>query len=103
MSFTTRIKNEISGMYDNPSANKAELSAILRNSFNIENNNLEIITENGTVCKHIYTLIKELYNINVKTEFKKLSSFSSYIIRDNHIWYPWNSSNTELRWCSSSR
>ncbi len=70
MSFTTRIKNEICGMYDNICANKAELSAILRNSYNLENNNLEIVTENSTVCKHIYTLFKELYNINVKTCFK---------------------------------
>ena len=70
MSFTTRIKNEISGMYDNPSANRAELSAILRNSYNFDTKSLEIVTENSTVCKHIYTLFKELYNINVKTEFK---------------------------------
>ena len=70
MSFTTRIKNEISGMYDNPSANHSELSAILRNSYNINDNSLEIVTENGAICKHIYLLFKELYNINVKTEFK---------------------------------
>ena len=70
MSFTTRIKNEISGMYDNTSANHAELSAILRNSYNVDTKNLEIVTENSTVCKHIYTLFKELYNINVKTEYK---------------------------------
>ena len=70
MSFTTRIKNEISAVYDNTSASHAELSAILRNSYDLENKNLEILTENSTVCKHIYTLFKELYNINVKTEFK---------------------------------
>ncbi|MBQ8892441.1 MAG: DNA-binding protein WhiA [Bacilli bacterium] len=70
MSFTTRIKNEISNIYENTNANHSELSAILRNSYNVNENNLEIITENGTVCKHIYTLFKELYNINVKTEFK---------------------------------
>ena len=34
MSFTTRVKNEISGIYDNISASKSELSAILRNSYN---------------------------------------------------------------------
>ncbi len=70
MSFTTRIKNEICGMYDSISVNKAELSAILRNSFDKENNILEIVTENSTVCKHIYTLFKEIYNINVKTEYR---------------------------------
>ena len=70
MSFTTRIKNEISNIYDNTSASHAELSAILRNSYNTTDNLLEIVSENGSVCKHIYTLFKELYNISVKTSFK---------------------------------
>lgn len=81
MSFTTRIKNEISNMYDNVNANHAELSAILRNSYDISENKLEIITENGTVCKHIYTLFKELYNINVKTEFKTTKFSKSRLYR----------------------
>lgn len=70
MSFTTRLKNEVCGIYENINANHAELSAILRNSYNIEDNNIEIVTENSTVCKHIYTLFKEIYNINVKVEYK---------------------------------
>ena len=55
MSFTTRIKNEISSVYENTSASFSELSAILRNSYNVERKELSIITENGSVCKHIYT------------------------------------------------
>ncbi len=86
MSFTTRIKNELSNIYDNINTNKSELSGILRNSYNKELNKLEIITENSTVCKHIYTLFKEIYNINVKTEYVS-SKFSknrlySIIIND---------------------
>ena len=69
MSFTTRIKNELSNIYDDVSTNKSELSGILRNSYNKELNKLEIITENSTICKHIYNLFKEVYNINVKTEY----------------------------------
>ncbi len=70
MSFTTNVKNEISNDYNNTNANLAELTAILRNSYKKETNNLELITENSTVCKHIYTLFKELYNINIKTDYK---------------------------------
>ncbi|MBR3660349.1 MAG: DNA-binding protein WhiA [Bacilli bacterium] len=70
MSFTTRIKNEISNIYENNSASRSELSAILRNSYNFKDKKLQIVTENGAVCKHIYTLFKELYNISVKTEYK---------------------------------
>ena len=70
MSFTTRIKNELSNIYDNQNTNRSELSAILRNSYNVEERKLEIVTENSTVCKHIYTLFKEIYNITVKTGYK---------------------------------
>ncbi len=70
MSFTTRIKNEIYNNYDNLNAARSELSAILRNSYDKENKVLSILTENSTVCKHIYTLFKEIYNINVKIEYK---------------------------------
>ena len=68
MSFTTRIKNEISNNYNNLTTNRMELSAILRNSYH--DGKLEIITENSTVCKHIYTLFKEIYNINVETSYQ---------------------------------
>ena len=70
MSFATRIKNEISNSYSNKNANIAELSAIIRNSYEKETNKLEIITENSTVCKHLYNLFKEIYKINVKIENK---------------------------------
>lgn len=69
MSFTTSVKNEISSIYDNLNATRAELSAIIRNSYKKDENKIEIITESSTICKHIYTLFKEIYNINVKTEY----------------------------------
>lgn len=69
MSFTTRVKNEISNEYSNKNANMAELAAILRNCYH-QDTGLELITENSTICKHIYNLFKETYNINVKTEIR---------------------------------
>ena len=69
MSFTNRIKNEISNVYSNNSANRSELSAIIRNSYH-DDNGVELITENSTICKHIYNLFKEIYNINVQIEYK---------------------------------
>lgn len=82
MSFTTRIKNEISNNYNSLSANIAELSAIVRNSYLNDIEKFEIITENSTVCKHIYNLFKEIYNINIKTEYKntKFSKNRIYLI-----------------------
>lgn len=80
MSFTTKIKGEISNIYDNLSANRAELSGILRNSYNRESGEIEIITENSTICKHIYNLFKEIYNINIKPE-QRVTKFNK-----NHIY-----------------
>ena len=70
MSFTTNVKNEISKQLSNKSANQAELAAILRNFYHQELNKLEILTENSTICKHIYTLFKELYNLNIKINYQ---------------------------------
>ena len=70
MSFTTNIKNEISKENVDMIASRAELSAILRNSYNKTTNSLDLVLENSTVCKHIYSLFKELYNVNIKTEYK---------------------------------
>ena len=80
MSFTTRVKNEISNNYSNSSANIAELSAIIRNSYLKDENQLEIVTENSTVCKHIYNLFKEIYNLNIKIS-QKATSFTK-----NHLY-----------------
>ena len=82
MSFTTRIKNEISNEYSSSTVYISELSAIVRNSFQKESLNLEIITENSTVCKHIYNLCKEIYNINLKIDYKitKFSKNRLYLI-----------------------
>ena len=75
MSFTTKVKNEISNNYGNISENIAELAAIFRNSYQKADNILEIVTENSTVCKHIYRLIKEIYHVNTKTEYKNTENF----------------------------
>ena len=82
MSFATQVKNEISNIYSNKNANIAELSAIVRNSYQKDTNILEIVSENSTVCKHIYTLFKEIYNINVKIELKntKFSKNRLYVV-----------------------
>lgn len=82
MSFTTNVKNEISKETVNFVASRALLSAILRNSYNKKLKKLELVTENSTICKYIYTLFKELYNINIKTEYKttKFSKNRIYIL-----------------------
>ena len=79
MSFTTRVKNEISNNYGNISENIAELAAIFRNSYQKADNILEIVTENSTVCKHIYRLIKEIYHDSQQSDKTLLHHKDIYI------------------------
>ncbi len=66
MSFTSKIKTEISNDVYGLSENMAELSAILNISVKIDNDKFEIYTENVSVAKRIYKLLKEIYHIEVK-------------------------------------
>ena len=61
MSFTQIVKNEISKLSLDRLEMTTELSAILKNNA-IINDSIKIITENSSVARHIFNLIKELYN-----------------------------------------
>lgn len=76
MSFTTRIKDEIT-KYDGIKAeNIAELSGFIRNNGTITENKIELITENATVAKRIYSLVREIYDISSVISTKKNNNFS---------------------------
>ena len=57
------VKNEISNYDGNRNENIAELSAIMRNSAKINDNEIEIITENSKVAKRVFLLLKDIYNV----------------------------------------
>ena len=63
---TSKIKTEISNDVYGLSENMAELSAILNISVKIDNDKFEIYTENISVAKRIYKLLKEIYHIEIK-------------------------------------
>ena len=65
MSFTSNIKNEISNNEYSSSEIMAELSAILNIGVKIYEDKFEIYTENVSVGRRIYKLIKEIYHINI--------------------------------------
>ena len=65
MSFTSNIKNEISNIEYGDSEKMAELSAILNIGVKIYNDRFEIYTENISVARRIYKLIKEIYHVNI--------------------------------------
>lgn len=70
MSFTGIVKNELSKLEFEKTENLSELSAILKNSSEI-NNTIKIYTENSSVARLIFNLIKELYKINSKITVRK--------------------------------
>ena len=81
MSFTSIVKNELSKLELDKVEAITELSAILKNSAVIESNKIKIITENSSVARHIFNLIKDIYNINSKITVRK-----GYNYKKNYIY-----------------
>lgn len=77
MSFTTTIKEEICRI-DNISKSEsiAELSGFLRNNGTCDDDYIELVTENATVAKRIYTLMKNIYDVSCEIETRKGVNFS---------------------------
>ena len=64
MSFTSIVKNEISKLDTKEIENITELSAIIKN-IGIIDNNIKIQTENASVARRIFNLIKIITQILV--------------------------------------
>lgn len=71
MSFTSNIKNEICNNEYSDSEKMAELSAILNIGIKIYDDKFEIYTENISVARRIYNLLKSIYHINIEMEMSE--------------------------------
>ncbi len=76
MSFTTTIKNEISKIEVTKSEMIAELSGFFRNNITLDDKEKYLLTENPSIAKRIYHLIKECYGISLNIETKTNTSFN---------------------------
>ena len=74
MSFTSNIKNEISNIEYGQSEKMAELSAILNIGVKIYPDKFEIYTENISVARRIYKLIKEIYHVEIEMDTSNVNS-----------------------------
>ena len=121
MSYTTKIKNEISKIENTKSESIAELSAFIRNNGYIDNNALYLTTENENILNRLIKFLTSLYDIKVDLEKRDNLNFSkkklsvikitdkvSYILQDigyyskdnNYLEYPPNyivGANEEIR------
>ncbi len=68
MSYTSNIKNEISNIEYSDSETMAELSAILNIGAIIKDDSFSIYSENVSVARRIYKLIKDIYHIDIKVD-----------------------------------
>lgn len=86
MSFTTTIKEEISRIDNTRSESISELSGFLRNNGSCTDTTIDLLTENATVAKRIYKLIKNIYDVTCEIENRKSVNFSKnnlYLIMIN--------------------
>lgn len=85
MSFTSRTKEELSKLELTKAENISELSAIIQSNSVIDDT-ITIITENSSVARRIYILIKKIFNINAQITVRKGYNYSKklhYILNIN--------------------
>ncbi|MDD2518705.1 MAG: DNA-binding protein WhiA [Bacilli bacterium] len=75
MSFTSIVKNEISKLESNEMEYIAELSAIFRN-IGVIDKTIKITTENASVARRIFNLVKDIYQIHANVTVRKGYNFS---------------------------
>lgn len=79
MSFTSTVKNEVSKLEITEIDSITELSAIIRNS-GIIDKNIKVTTENASVARRIFVLIKNLFNYASKITVRRGFNFNKNYI-----------------------
>lgn len=85
MSFTTEIKNEICSNDYSKLENICLLSGFVRNNALIEDGKIIILSENLKVVRKIFSLFKELFDVNLTYEQTKGNNFSKRSIYSVYI------------------
>lgn len=81
MSFTGIVKNELSKLELERLEAISELSSLIKNNSIIDNTKIRISTENSSVARHIFNLIKSLYNVYIRITVRK-----GYNYQKNYIY-----------------
>ena len=74
MSYTSNIKNEICNNEYSESEMMGELSAILNIGVKIYDDRFEIYSENVSVARRVYKLIKDIYHIQIDMDNSSVNS-----------------------------
>lgn len=71
MSFTSIVKNEVSKLETIETENITELSALIRTIGEYQEQGIKIITENASVARRIFSLLKDIYGVISKITVRK--------------------------------
>ena len=80
MSFSVEIKEEITKIKATKTEYIAELSAFLRNNAYIDEEIIRIYTENASIARRIFKIIKDTYDVNSKIIVRKNFNFKKNLI-----------------------
>ena len=75
MTFTTRIKDEITKDINNINESRIELLSYLKYASVITSNRISILIENASVARYIFKLLKINYNININLTIRTQKRF----------------------------
>ena len=75
-SFTKSIKDEVTKNESNKMESIAEVNGFLLLSGNFFDNTLNIFVENNSVARRMFSLIKKIYNINIKVTIRTQKRFN---------------------------
>ena len=75
MTFTTRLKEEITKNDISPLESLTELAAFVRYSSQIKKNRISLTFENASVARRIYKDIKNNYGVNIKITIRNQKRF----------------------------
>ena len=81
MSFTSIVKNELSKLILNKLEGITFLSAIIKNNASIDDSAIKIVTENSSVARQIFNIVKDIYNIAPKITLRR-----GYNYKKNYIY-----------------
>ena len=95
MSFTAEVKNEIIQLDTIDTEKISELSAIVHNSL-INRNVIKITSENNSVIRHIFSLIKELYHITPKITVRRGYNYNKNYIYILELYSKYNQLLSDL-------
>ena len=76
MSFTATVKEEVSQLNTTTTEEISELSALVRNLSLIQESSFQIMTDNENVSRHIFLLIKKLYDVTSRITVRRGYNFN---------------------------